>query len=928
MAAFSALSSINTDIQGPIPGQRQSALSQMSPIPHPSLSRDLKSTASEPALVHTLNEWDKSSVLSLAVDEKHIYSGSQCKYISVWDKKAFVLKSTLRGHTGSVLALEYARDRKWLFSASGDSTVWIWSTTTLTPVYVLSPYLETASGDLFSLAWSPTLQTIYVGCQNTSLQWYTFPPASDTAKSPLIRSSSSSSLLTSTSPPNNLSTSPSGTSTPLPFAQRKAHPFFDSYPQYERKPADIHANNNISRNRDRGRGTPDPDLESSPMPTEGYLDIPAENVIDSAHYGYVYCMSKVQRENEEVWIATGSGDESVKIWACTKKSPKPKLIHTFDCQHGAVLALVISGEDDTLYAGCQDGYVKVLDLETKTLVRTIIVQEGVDILSMSLLQSDLYTCSADGRVKRWSKCFDCTASWSAHNGISLSSIIDHSWNRNESKNKVDRDDKSNIRLITGGNDNSIKIWEIAPPAKGIEYSSEIEDDGEEGGEIIPGLGSQSRIDTMTYALSKFISIPSISSEPASREYCRLAAIWLRKCLGQLGAQTFLLPTGEGLSPLVLGTFTGTTQGDQPKRRILFYGHYDVIPAPPTGWHTPPFTLTGRNGCLYGRGVTDDKGPILAVAFAVAELLAARALVGVDVVFLVEGEEECGSSGFGECVRRHKDLIGDIDAILVSNSTWIAEDRPCITYGLRGVVHCTIEISSSLPDLHSGVEGGAVEEPMYDMIKLLATLSDNERRVLVPGFYDSVRPPTEEEMNNYELLSKVTQRPASSLSSKWREPSLTVHTIEISGPQNSTVIPGTVKAQISLRIVPDQDLDTIVKSLQGHLEQSFAGLESSNKLHVVVDHTADWWLGQLDDPWFKALENAVREEWNMEPLRIREGGSIPSVPWLEKEFGCHALHLPMGQSSDQAHLPNERISLVNFQKGRAVVERFLRAVAHI
>jgi len=243
-----------------------------------------------------------------------------------------------------------------------------------------------------------------------------------------------------------------------------------------------------------------------------------------------------------------------------------------------------------------------------------------------------------------------------------------------------------------------------------------------------------------------------------------------------------------------------------------------------------------------------------------------------------------------------------------------------------VVHCALEISSDLPDVHSGIEGGAVVEPMFDMVRLLAALTDGQRRVLIPGFYDHVRPQTEEEKELYKLLSAVTQRPAASLSSRWREPSLTLHTIEISGPKNATVIPAFVRSQVSVRIVPDQDLDTIVKALCAHLETSFESLHSPNKLKIKVEHTADWWLGNLHDPWFKSLESAVQDVWGAAPLRIREGGSIPSVPYLEKEFGCHALHLPMGQSSDQAHLPNERISLENLHKGKVVVEQFLLNIA--
>ncbi|KAJ8090465.1 hypothetical protein PM082_019063 [Marasmius tenuissimus] len=829
----------------------------ISPSPHPSLSRDLQSDNSLPHLLHNLHE-SGSSVLSLAANDEYIFSGSQNEDIAVWDKKSFQLKDTLQGHKGAVLALVYASERDWLFSSSGDSTVRIWSGKTLNLLFTVDPYQETGAGDLFSLDWSPTLQTIYVGCQNTSLQWIEF----------------------------HRSGYASGTSTPNLGATRKAHKFFDSYPQYQRKPADIFANNS-------------PRIGT--LIDEPRLAIPASNSIESEHFGYVYCMSLLDDKQHGVKLVTGSGDESVKVWECTKEGPK--LVHTFSCYHGAVLSIV--GQGNTVYAGCQDGHVKILDLETRTVIRTLIVQEGIDILSLSMIQSDLYASSANGQVTRYSGSFDCTAAWTAHDGIVLSSLI--------TCNKAQ--DDCSYMLLTGGNDAHIKVWDIRPPGP---RPSELEEREERQKlSAVPGK------DSISYALSKFVSIPSVSSNASNREDCRQAAIWLKKCLTQLGARSSLLPTGEGVNPLVLGTFTG--QGTQKRPRLLFYGHYDVIPAPPEGWSSDPFTLNGRNGYLYGRGATDNKGPIMAVAFAAGELLYRRAL-GVDVVFLIEGEEESGSAGFEDAVRKYKDEIGHIDEILISNSTWISEDHPCITYGLRGVIHCSLNISSSLPDLHSGVDGGGVVEPMLDMISLIATLTGSDRRVNIPGFYDNVVPATKEEEGLYEKLSEITQRPASSLFSRWHEPSLTIHNIEISGPKNPTVIPGTVGCQLSIRIVPDQNLDTITKSLHNFLLGSFQALNSPNKLEVNVDHTADWWLGNLDDPWSKDLESAIQEEWGAEPLRIREGGSIPSIPFLEKEFGCHALHLPMGQSQDRAHLPNERISLNNLRRGKEVVVRFLTKVA--
>ncbi|KAE9389922.1 Zn-dependent exopeptidase [Gymnopus androsaceus JB14] len=809
--------------------------------PHPSLSRDLQSEGSVPHQLHALQKLN-SSILCLASDAAHIYSGNQDNDILVWDKKTFELKATLQGHTKSVLALVYAEDKKWLFSSSGDSTVRVWSTITLKPVYIIDTYPETGAGDLFSIAWSPSLQTIYIGCQNTSLQWFKFT-----------------------------SSFSDGTTTPNGSVIRKVHRFFDSYPQFAGKPADLNANN--------------PQTPISEITSEApRLAVPATNVVESEHFGYIYCMTLMDegKSGYGVTLATGSGDETVKLWKCT--SSGPSVIHTFECNYGAVLALI--GQGQTLYGGCQDGHIKVLDLETNTLVRSIIVQEAVDILALSLIDSDLYASSADGNVTRFSRTFDCTASWHAHEGIVLSSLIT-------------KQNDGNYMLITGGNDDNIKIWNVVPPSPRFQAEDILSDRSQLGAESI------------SYALAKFVSIPSISCYPSYREDCRQAAIWLKKCLTQLGAKTQLLPTSEseGTNPLVFGTFTGN-QGPSSRPRLLFYGHYDVIPAPPEGWNSDPFIMQGRNGYLYGRGVTDNKGPIIAVAFAAAELLYRRAL-GVDVVFLIEGHEECGSTNFSTAVDKYKDQIGHIDAILVSNSTWISEDSPCITYGLRGVVHCSIEICNKLPDVHSGIDGGGVAEPMKDMINVLSTLIDKQQRVQIPGFYDCVRPQTE---GGERALSA-----AGCCDTKSQH---------LSGPSNSAVISGTVKSQVSLRIVPDQKLEVIASSLCQFLRSSFSELESPNELKVNISDPADWWIGELDHPWFKALESAIHEEWGVEPLRIREGGSVPSVPYLEKAFACQAFHLPMGQSLDQAHLPNERISLNNLQRGKAVVARFLVKVAEM
>ncbi|EJU03191.1 glutathione degradosome [Dacryopinax primogenitus] len=809
-----------------------------------------------PSLTHTLHQ-AQSSVLCLAADDLHIFSGTQENNVYVWDRKTLQRETVLKGHTGSVLALVLAEEKKWLFSSAADSTVRIWSTTTLTPVYLLLPVLDVYSGDIFTLAWNASQCTLYFGCQDTSIQYYNF---------------------------NNCKPQCASSTPPKQY-----HKFFDSSPRF------AHA----ARLEEGG-------VESVKVPEivreEDWqvLQVPRGNIVPAAHYGYVYSMALVEPREGGMMLLTGSGDEDVKMWDCT---PTGLILRTtLNGASGGVLSLAV--REDTVYGGCQSGFIKVWDLETGAVIRTITAQENEDVLALTLLGTDLYAASANGQIQRWNGSFEQTASWHAHEGSVLSALIV------APRAEVIHDNRSQYQLVTGANDATMKLWDIEKPPELKQSPSSSS---------ICRTGPDPRADDLVAALTDFVAYPSVSIE-AHREDCRQTALFLKRILTQLGADAHVLPGSPGRNPIVSAVFKGTPKGTTLKPRILFYGHYDVIAAPPYGWDSPPFSLTGRNGYLYGRGVTDDKGPIMAAAMGISKLLAKRSL-HADVIMLIEGEEEAGSEGFKDMVQKNKDQIGPIDAILVSNSYWIGEDTPCLTYGLRGVIHAALEIGNDQPDLHSGVDGGAVREPMVDMVQLLSTLSAGPS-VLIPGFYENVRPATKAELDAFDTLSDITGKPASNLRARWREPSLSIHSLGGSGPGNSTTIPHSVRAKVSVRIVPDQELEEIAQGLVNHLQSSFKALNSTNKLKITVDRKADWWLGKLDDRFFLALESAIEQEWGVRPLRIREGGSIPSLPFLEKEFGCHALHLPMGQSSDQAHLRNERISLKNLRKGQDVVARFL------
>lgn len=473
----------------------------------------------------------------------------------------------------------------------------------------------------------------------------------------------------------------------------------------------------------------------------------------------------------------------------------------------------------------------------------------------------------------------------------------------------------------------------------------------------------------------------------------------------------MINTSEPYNPIVFAKFRGNPATTGTRKKILFYGHYDVIPAENDHrkWKHDPFELTGESGYLYGRGVSDNKGPIMAAIYAAHELAKEQSLDS-DIIFLIEGEEESGSRGFEKAVQARKDLIGDVDWILLANSYWLDDHVPCLTYGLRGVIHATVSVESKHPDLHSGVDGSALlDEPLKDLVMLLSKLTGRHGKVQIPGFYDPILPLTEDEKELYTEITKTLlqsnpdlgdpEELAQSLMRRWREASLTIHRFQTSGPDNSTIIPRLAKAALSIRLVPNQEASDVAQALISFLQTEFDDLDSKNKLKVTIDHQAEPWLGDFNNQIFQTLERAIMSVWgpdlgqsreplqtpplkapdyfsplsraattattttntarkpapttsntlanssdpslsrpvssgtstpttpsvtpSCKPLYIREGGSIPSIRFLEKEFNAPAAHLPCGQASDSAHLDNERLRLVNLFNSKKIFKEVFR-----
>lgn len=370
---------------------------------------------------------------------------------------------------------------------------------------------------------------------------------------------------------------------------------------------------------------------------------------------------------------------------------------------------------------------------------------------------------------------------------------------------------------------------------------------------------------------------TVASNPTYVRDCHEAVTFLRKKCNAFGASTKLLSSQPGVNPILLAKFAASNPLSST-RSILFYGHYDVVDAeydaknPNPTWFGDPFNLQPLNTFLYGRGVTDNKGPILAAVYAVADLVQSGSL-SCNVTFLIEGDEEAGSRGFRQTVQSAHDTIGPVDFILLSNSYWLDDHIPCLTFGMRGVIHASIVVSSNKPDLHSGMDGKSVQhEPLKDLTVLLAKLvGPSATKITIPGFYESVDELSEDEVKSYASIAsslmpghpeiKNEKTFALSLMQRWRYPNLTVHRIEVPEAKTAVTISGSAKATLSIRIVPSQTAEQISQSLTEYLEAEFAKLQSSNTLTVNITSKADPWLADVRSEIYTTLKDAIVNIWD-------------------------------------------------------------------
>jgi acetylornithine deacetylase/succinyl-diaminopimelate desuccinylase-like protein len=434
---------------------------------------------------------------------------------------------------------------------------------------------------------------------------------------------------------------------------------------------------------------------------------------------------------------------------------------------------------------------------------------------------------------------------------------------------------------------------------------------------------RSRHDRILDALVEFASIPSVSTDPAHAAHMQAAARWVAGRLAAAGPFSVrTIPTAG--NPVVYGEWLGA-----PGRpTVLVYGHYDVQPEDPVDkWTTPPFAPTVRDGRLYARGVSDDKGPMLIPIEVARSFFAVHGALPVNVKCMFEGEEEIGSPSLDGFIRDHEALLA-ADAVLSADGAMWRIDEPSLTVSSRGLAGLELTLTAASKDLHSGRHGGAVANPLHAMAQLVAGLHDDDGRVAVSGFYDAVRAltPAEREairalpFDEARYLAQVGAPAAfgepgySTLERMWTRPTLEVNGLwgGYQGPGGKTVIPCEAHAKLTCRLVPDQDPDAIVRLVTRHLQSHVPpgtrlrvkpGDHGARASHIEADHFA-----------LRAAGEALFQTYGVRPLVVRMGGTVPIGELFQRHMGLGTVFFSFSTADEDYHAPNEFFRVHRLHEG--------------
>jgi acetylornithine deacetylase/succinyl-diaminopimelate desuccinylase-like protein len=431
-------------------------------------------------------------------------------------------------------------------------------------------------------------------------------------------------------------------------------------------------------------------------------------------------------------------------------------------------------------------------------------------------------------------------------------------------------------------------------------------------------------------LFELIRIPSVSSQESHKDDMYKAAEWIKQQLLADGADEAQVMETEG-HPVVFGKKII----DASLPTVLVYGHYDVQPAEPFElWQSPPFEPQIRDGRIYARGANDDKGQLF-MHLKAFEYLMKTSQLPCNVKFMIEGEEEVGSPNLGKFCEQHKELL-KADVILVSDTSMIAPDTPSITTGLRGLAYMEVEVTGPGHDLHSGLYGGAVDNPLNVLCEMIAKLRDKNHRITIPGFYDDVEELSTEERremakapfnedefrNSIKIKAIAGEKGYSSMERTGIRPSLDVNGIwgGYTGEGAKTILPSKASAKISMRLVPHQDSKKIEKLFKDYF-LTLAPDTVSVKVEFL--HGGEGYVAPTNTVAYQAASKAYETTYGITPIPVRSGGSIPIISLFEKVLGLKSILMGFGLDADAIHSPNESYSVEQFRKGIQTIPWFYK-----
>ncbi len=423
-------------------------------------------------------------------------------------------------------------------------------------------------------------------------------------------------------------------------------------------------------------------------------------------------------------------------------------------------------------------------------------------------------------------------------------------------------------------------------------------------------------------LQEYLTIPSISTDSTYKEDIRKAAKFTSDYLTEIGFNNVEMFETEG-HPLVFGEYN---EAGENAPTVLFYGHYDVQPVDPIDeWKSDPFRPTIRDGRIYARGASDDKGQVFMNLAVFEAYMKTKGNLPLNVKVCIEGEEEIGSENLYDLLLTNKEKFS-ADFVVISDSGMVAKNQPTILYGLKGFTGIEITVKGPDQDLHSGLYGGAVRNPAMALTHILASMKNEQEVITVDGFYDGVEPLTDEERalikkvsgEEYEKTTGIKET-VSEKGYDAKEHTMARPTFEINGiyggyqgEGTKTIIPSTATAKITCRLVPGQDPDQIQRLLKSHIERvTPTGVEVEVKLEKLSSKA---YMVKPDHPLIQKAAACYEKAFNKETVFVRMGGSIPVVEWLDGLYNIPVILLGFGTPEDRLHSPNESFPLDSFDKG--------------